>query len=65
MSSASFNLYYYHVNSQISCFMCILMGNVIESIFCVLKPAQCEAGEDQHLLTKQQENSFIGCTNLV
>lgn len=64
MSSASFNLYYYPVNSQISCFMCILIGNVIESIFCVLKPAQCEAGEDQHLLTKQ-ENSFIGCTNLV
>lgn len=64
MSSASFNLYYYPVNSQISCFMCILIGNVIESIICVLKPAQCEAGEDQHLLTKQ-ENSFIGCTNLV
>lgn len=64
MSSASFNLYYYPVNSQISCFMCILIGNVIESIFCVLKPAQCEAGEDQHQLTKQ-ENSFIGCTNLV
>lgn len=64
MSSASFNLYYYPVNSQISCFMCILIGNVIESIFCVLKPAQCEAVEDQHLLTKQ-ENSFIGCTNLV
>lgn len=43
----------------------------MENIFCVLKPAQCEAGEDQHLLTKQQENSFIGfgwfigCTNLV